>query len=41
MDVVTDSEFIEKGSKLEVVEVEGIRVVVREIKDDKEIDKTG
>ena len=32
VDVVTDSEFIEKGSSLEVVEVEGIRVVVREIK---------
>ena len=32
VDVVTDSEFIEKGSKLEIVEVEGIRVVVREIK---------
>jgi len=31
VDVVTDSEFIEKGSKIEVVEVEGIRVVVREI----------
>jgi len=32
VDVVTDSEFIEKGSNLEVVEVEGIRVVVKEIK---------
>ena len=32
VDVVTDSEFIEKGSSLEVVEVEGIRVVVKEIK---------
>jgi membrane-bound serine protease (ClpP class) len=41
VDVVTDSEFIEKGSKLEIVEVEGIRVVVKEIKDGKEIDKTG
>ena len=41
VDVVTDSEFIEKGSKLEIVEVEGIRVVVKKIKDDKEIDKTG
>ncbi len=33
VDVVTDSEFIEKGSSLEVIEVEGIRVVVRELKD--------
>ena len=41
VDVVTDSEFIEKGSKLEIVEVEGIRVVVKEIKDSKEIDKSG
>ena len=41
VDVVTDSEFIEKGSKLEIVEVEGIRVVVKKINDDKEIDKTG
>ena len=41
VDVVTDSEFIEKGSKLEIVEVEGIRVVVKEINDDKEIEKTG
>jgi membrane-bound serine protease (ClpP class) len=32
VDVVTDSEFIEKGRSIEVVEVEGIRVVVREIK---------
>ncbi len=32
VDVVTDSEFIEKGSSIEVVEVEGIRVVVKEIK---------
>ncbi len=40
-DVVTDSEFIEKGSKIEVVEVEGIRVVVRKLKNDKGIDKTG
>jgi membrane-bound serine protease (ClpP class) len=32
VDVVTDSEFIEKGSSLEVIEVEGIRVVVREVK---------
>ncbi len=32
VDVVTDSEFIEKGSRIEVVEVEGIRVVVKEIK---------
>jgi membrane-bound serine protease (ClpP class) len=29
VDVVTDSEFIEKGSNIEVVEVEGIRVVVK------------
>jgi len=29
VDVVTDSEFIEKGSKIEVIEVEGIRVVVK------------
>lgn len=32
VDVVTDSEFIEKWSSIEVVEVEGIRVVVKEIK---------
>ncbi len=41
VDVVTDSEFIEKGSSIEVVEVEGIRVVVKKIKDDKEVEKTG
>jgi len=35
VDVVTDSEFIEKGSRLKIVEVEGIRVVVREVKDNK------
>ena len=29
VDVVTDSEFIEKGSNIEVLEVEGIRVVVK------------
>jgi membrane-bound serine protease (ClpP class) len=32
VDVVTDSEFIEKSKPVEVIEVEGIRVVVREIK---------
>jgi membrane-bound serine protease (ClpP class) len=31
VDVVTDSEFIEKGSNIEVLEVEGIRVVVKKI----------
>jgi membrane-bound serine protease (ClpP class) len=32
IDVVTDSEFIENGKQIEVVEVEGMRIVVREIK---------
>lgn len=34
VDVVTDSEYIEKGSNIEVIEVEGIRVVVKELKED-------
>jgi membrane-bound serine protease (ClpP class) len=32
VDVVTDSEYIEKGIDIEVVEVDGMRIVVREIK---------
>jgi len=32
VDVVTDSEYVEKGKKIKVLAVEGIRVVVREIK---------
>ena len=32
VDVVTDSEYIEKGRDIEVVEVDGMRIVVREIK---------
>jgi membrane-bound serine protease (ClpP class) len=31
VDVVTDSEYVEKGRKIKVLTVEGIRVVVREI----------
>ena len=30
-DVVTDGDFIEKGNKIEVVRVEGMRIVVRKI----------
>lgn len=32
VDVVTDSEYIENGKNIEVVEVDGMRIVVREIK---------
>lgn len=32
VDVVTDSEYVEKGAKIKVIKVEGIRVVVKEIK---------
>ena len=32
VDVVTDSEYIEKGKNIEVIEVDGMRIVVREIK---------
>lgn len=32
VDVVTDSEYIERGRQIEVVEVDGMRIVVREIK---------
>lgn len=32
VDVVTDSEYIERGMNIEVVEVDGMRIVVREIK---------
>ena len=32
VDVVTDSEYIERGKEIEVVEVQGMRIVVREIK---------
>jgi len=32
VDVVTDSEYIEHGRQIEVVEVDGMRIVVREIK---------
>ncbi len=31
VDVVTDSEYIDKGSEIEVIEVEGIRVVVKKV----------
>ena len=31
VDVVTDSEYVEKGKKIEVLAVQGIRIVVREI----------
>ena len=31
VDVVSDSEYIEKGQKIKVIAVEGIRVVVKEI----------
>jgi membrane-bound serine protease (ClpP class) len=31
VDVVTDSEYIEKGAKIKVIKVEGIKVVVKEI----------
>lgn len=34
VDVVTDSEFIEKGKLVEVIQVDGMRVVVKEIKKD-------
>ncbi|MBT8378089.1 MAG: nodulation protein NfeD [Ignavibacteria bacterium] len=40
VDVVTDSEYIENGKQIEVIEVEGMRIVVREIKDlDNEYEK--
>lgn len=32
IDVMTDSEYVEKGSKIKVLKVEGIKVVVKEIK---------
>ncbi len=32
VDVMTDSEYIEKGKNIEVIEVRGMRVVVRELK---------
>jgi membrane-bound serine protease (ClpP class) len=32
IDVVTDSEYIENGKQIEVIKVEGLRVVVREVK---------
>lgn len=33
LDVVTDGEFIPQGNKIEVIRVEGLRVVVREVKE--------
>lgn len=32
VDVMTDSEYVEKGSKIKVLKVEGIKVIVKEIK---------
>ena len=37
VDVVTESEYLEKGSKIKVIGVEGIKVIVREIKSDEKI----
>ena len=31
LDVVTDGDFIEKGNKIEVIRVEGMRIVVKKI----------
>lgn len=31
IDVVTEGDFIDKGSEIEVVKVEGIRTVVRKV----------
>ena len=37
IDVVTESEYLERGSKIEVIGVEGIRVIVREIRSGEKI----
>ena len=41
VDVVTDSEYIEHGRQIEVVEVDGMRIVVREIKNSDQQDGKG
>ena len=41
VDVVTDSEYIENGKEIEVVEVDGMRIVVREIKNSLNQDEKG
>ena len=37
VDVVTESEYLERGSKIEVIGVEGIKVLVKEIRSDEKI----
>ena len=37
VDVVTESEYLERGSNIEVIGVEGIKVIVREIRSDEKI----
>ena len=34
LDVVTDGSFIQKGERIEIIKVEGIRLIVRAIKED-------
>ncbi|NSW90523.1 MAG: hypothetical protein HPY74_07570 [Firmicutes bacterium] len=37
LDVVTDGEFIPKGTKVKVVKVEGMRIVVKKLQQDEEL----